>query len=119
MDMDKTWHGLHFLLSGSADPVHGAAGFLLNGEEVEEVGDADVYIHTAAEVAEFSKLLTATTARDLLDRYDSRQMKALELYPKLDWDQGDFDYLLEYYNRLRPFVQCHADLGNELMVIIC
>lgn len=119
LDMDKSWHGLHYLLSDSAEPIDGAAGFLLNGEEVPDIGDGEVFTHTAAEVAEFSKLLSATTAIDLLGRYDSERMRGLELYPQLAWDQQDFDYLLEYYNALRPFIQRHAEFGHELMVMIC
>ena len=119
LELDKSWHGIHFLLCGSAEPIHGPAGFLLNGEAVEDDGDAEVYLHAAEEVAAFDLLLTATTARELLDRYDPERMKALELYPALDWNQGDFDYLLDYVDRLRAFVRRHAELGHELTVLIC
>ena len=112
-------HGVHFLLSGSTEPIHGPAGFLLNGEAVEDDGDAEVYLHAAEEVAAFDLLLTATTARELIDRYDPKRMKALELYPALDWNHGDFDNLLDYVDRLRAFVRRHAELGHELTVLIC
>ena len=46
-------------------------------------------------------------------------MKALELYPALDWNHGDFDNLLDYVDRLRAFVRRHAELGHELTVLIC
>lgn len=118
-DLDKSWHGLHFLLSGAAAPIAGTAGFLRNGQKLDDPDDAEVYFHSAAEVAEFNTLLTQTTARLLRDRYDAARMRALDIYPQLNWDQSDFDYLVAYYNGLRPFVQRHADFGHELMVMIC
>ena len=118
-DLDKTWHGLHFLLSGSAESVPGPGGFLLNGEQVENTGEAEVYLQGPSQVAAFNQLLTQVPPRTLLERYDPARMKALDIYPDTEWDQQDFDYLLEYYNRLRPFVHRHADAGHELLVLIC
>lgn len=119
LDLDKTWHGLYYLLSGSAEPGDGIASFLLSGQEVEDVGDAEVYLHSPEEVLQFSQLLQATPASVLQERYAPAQMKALEVYPDLTWDQDDLKYLLEYYDELCPFVQRHAEAGNELLVVIC
>lgn len=119
IDLDKTWHGLHFLLSGSAAATPGAEGFMLNGEPVGDASDAEVYLHSAERVVAFSQVLARTAPKDLLGRYDAARMKASDIYPDLAWDQQDFDYLLEYYKVLRDFVQRHASAGHELVVLIC
>ncbi len=119
IDLDKAWHGLHFLLSGSADATPGAEGFILNGEPVGDASDAEIYAHTAESVAAFNKVLERTEPKDLLDRYDADRMRVSNVYPDLAWDQQDFDYLLEYFKVLRSFVQRHASAGHELVVVIC
>lgn len=119
LELDKAWHGVHFLLSGSRDGGSGIEGFLLSGDQIEEAGDAEVFYHSPQNVAAFAELLHQTPPSLLRERFNGDRMDALNIYPESRWSQAALDYLIEYYERLREFVSKHALEANALIVVIC
>jgi hypothetical protein len=112
-DLDKAWHGLHYLLTGTAWAGDPPLNFLAAGGR--EVGDLEVgygpaRVFTAAETRAVRDALERVTADDLRGRFDADAMTAAEIYPEVIWkrvppEDDPLGYLLEYYGTLRSFAE--------------
>lgn len=122
IDLEKAWHGLHFLLTGTADEGAEPACYIVKGgEDLDDEGFGRAL--RPAQVRRFADFLTTLTAADLERRYDATRMTALGIYPAEIWsrhpaDDGSFQWLLDSYEELRAFVQRAADTGDGLVVHI-
>lgn len=102
VDLDKAWHCLHYLLSGSAQAGQGPLAFLLAGGAA--VGDEDLggagpaRVFAASEVASIADALAEVTEPALLARFDPKKLEALSIYPGR-WSALNLrsDYELGYY----------------------
>jgi hypothetical protein len=102
VDLDKAWHCLHYLLSGSAQAGSGPLAFLLAGgipvgeDDLGGAGPARVFL--AAEVADIAAALAEVTEPALLARLDVKKLEALGVYPGR-WGELNLksDYDLGYY----------------------
>ena len=109
-DLDKAWHGLHFLLTGSAEGGPEPWGYLLEGGE--SIGAVDVGYGPAralrpAQVASFAAALSAVSPDELRKRFDPTAMRRAGIYPDI-WrpeDPEPLEYVLYYYGALRAFVE--------------
>lgn len=106
VDLDKAWHCLHYLLTGSAQGGQGSLAFLLAGgtpvgsEDLGGAGPARVF--RADEVAAIAGALAQVTEAELAARLDPKKLEALGIYPGR-WAELNIrsDYDLGYY--LGPF----------------
>jgi hypothetical protein len=124
-DLDKAWHGIHYLLTGTAYEGKGPASYLLMGGEA--VGDVDVGYGPAraldpAAVHDFQKALAGLTTEALRARFNPAEMKALEIYPDI-WDRDPAEddtlqYCLEYFETLRTFVGIAASKNQGLLIYV-
>jgi len=124
-DLDKAWHGIHYLLTGTAYEGEGPASYLLAGGKV--VGDIDVGYGparalTPAEVHDFQQALAGLSVEDLRTRFNPAEMKALEIYPDI-WDRDPseddtLEYCLEYFKTLRDFVDVVASRNQGLLIYV-
>jgi hypothetical protein len=102
VDLDKAWHCLHYLLSGSAHEGQGPLAFLRRGGA--EVGDADLggmgpaRAFTPAELAAIADALAPLTRQVLLSRFDPKRLEKLDVYPGR-WSELNLrsDYDLGYF----------------------
>jgi hypothetical protein len=87
--MEKTWHGVHYLFTGTAWEGEPPLNFLLaGGREVDiEVGQAPARTHTFAETRAIATALSEISDAELRARYDPAEMMRLEIYPEV-WDRG-------------------------------
>jgi hypothetical protein len=125
LDVDKAWHGLHFLFTGEAWSGEPPLGFIVAGGA--EVGDEDVGYGPArafpnAEVREISAALETVTREELARRFDPARMMELGIYPEI-WDRDPADddmleYLLEYFDLLKEFIIRGAASGRGMLVYI-
>jgi hypothetical protein len=124
LDVDKAWHGIHYLLTGTAwEEGERPLGFIVRGGR--EVGDVDVGYGPArafpsAEVREIASALRPLTREVVARRFDPKAMTRLDIYPSI-WDRpGEEDdaleYLLSYYDSLRNFIEGAVDQGEGLLV---
>ena len=110
-DLDKAWHGIHVLLTGTADAGDPPYDFLLIGGEL--VGDVDVgygpaRVLTAAQTREVHEALSAVSDESLRQRFNPDEMIAQDIYPDI-WarDEEDDDtlgYLMDHVAILRGFL---------------
>lgn len=117
-DLDKTWHVVHFLLTGSAEDGEGPLSFLLAGGR--PVGEVDLgfgpgRLFVREELQEIAQALGRISESDLPSRYRPERMG--DLY---GWAPGrDEDELFiatHYFNVLKDFVG--ASVGSALLVVL-
>lgn len=125
-DVDKAWHGLHFLLTGTARAGDFPLNFIVaggtpvgsictccdrprtfNADEVRAIADALAEIEPAA----------------LRARFDPKAMIRLGIYPSIIWDRppeedDTLGYLMYFYEPLREFIACGARRGEALLAFI-
>lgn len=123
LDLEKAWHGLHFLLTGLADGGTEPACFLLDGgEALGDDDEVDARLLRPAEVRAFADHLASLTADELTRRFDPVRMTTLRIYPEI-WPRPEDEddargYLLTAFGELRDFVGAAAAAGDTLVVCI-
>jgi hypothetical protein len=123
IDLDKSWHGIHYLLTGSAEEADQPLSFLVAGGRTIgeiEVGYGPARVFTSAETQAISKALETLTAEELRSRFDPADMTVQNIYPEI-WnrspaEQDTLGYLLEHFAILREGVKNAAD--NKLGIVV-
>jgi hypothetical protein len=121
-DLDKAWHGLHFLFTNTAWEGAEPACYLLVGGD--DIGDEDAGAARAldsAHVRRFADFLDGLSREELTRRYDPARMVELEIYPEEVWTRAtdeSLEYLLENFEILRTFVRSVAERGDGLIVSV-
>ena len=122
LDIDKTWHAIHFLLTGTegeGDPPFCNA--VLGGAPLGEVdvgyGPARFLLPT--EVAEVSTLISSIPESELRHRLDLPVMKELGIYPNV-WEDADeeWEYVLPNYRALVLFFGEAAKAGEAMLLYL-
>jgi hypothetical protein len=120
IDLDKAWHGLHYLLTGEADggklPLSLA---VIGGEEFgPEVGYGPARFLSAIQVAQVAKALESITVESLSAKFDPQDMERKQIYPDVIWGRDGaeaLDYLLENYEQLEVFYRDAAARGDAVI----
>jgi hypothetical protein len=127
--IDKAWHGIHYLLTGTDWKGDPPLNFIVLGGR--EIGNIDVGYGSAralesSEVQGLSAALDALPPETLAARFDSADMTRLKIYPDEIWaraedpedDDDPLGYLIANYTDLRDFVRQAAERGHGLIVYI-
>lgn len=122
LDIDKAWHGLHFLLTGTADEGEEPASHLLRGGEPLD-DEGEVRALQPPEVRRFAEHLSALTPARLARRYDPERMTRLEIYPAAIWmqaspDTSPLEWLTECFVDVQRFVNAAAAADDGLIIHI-
>ena len=122
-DLDKAWHGIHYLLTGSDWGGDPPLNFLVAGGL--PVGDVDVgygpaRVFHSSEVARIRDALCAIQPDDLRRRYNPDAMVEQDIYPTI-WDRDPKDddslgYLVEHFGVLQRFISDAASKGLGIVV---
>jgi len=125
IDLDKAWHGIHFLLTESAWEGKEPLCYLVKGGE--EIGDEDVgYCPARAlrpnQIADWANALSTISSDDLRKKFDPDAMMKAEIYPSI-WDRATEEddtlgYLLEHYETLRSFVERTKDENKGAIITL-
>ena len=125
VDVDKAWHGIHYLLTGTADDGEPPLNFLVAGGT--DVGDEDVgygppRAYTSAQARVIATALASVSDDELRGRFDPRGMMAATVYPEI-WDRDPADddtlgYLMDGVASLRAMLATVASNGHGLLVIL-
>lgn len=120
--LDKAWHGLHFLFTGTAWGGNFPKSFLLVGGQ--EVGDEDQVsrLYGPEAMIELAAWLETQTRESLTTRFEPARMVALDIYPGI-WtrDPAEDDtlgYLLDHFDVLQAFVAESQRKGLGLRVSV-
>ena len=126
VDLDKAWHGLHFLLTGSARETDGedtrgalmAAGSSIGGPEWD-VGYGPARSLSPAQTIGLRDALRDLDPEQARRRFDPEAMKAEDVYPPIDWadpEFGGFEWLCDTRDRLLDVVQRAVDTNRCLVI---
>jgi uncharacterized protein DUF1877 len=120
--LEKSWHGLHYLLTASAEASPAPLGFLLQGGEPigEDLGYGPARLFRPDTVKALGAAVSDITEDQLWSRFDPDRMTNEGIYPVI-WDEPESDlrdeYLM-YYRQLRGLIQRASTTGMGLMVAL-
>lgn len=111
LDIDKSWEGMFYLLTGctlaqieEAKPP--LSWILFSGQLVDEqqdMGYGPAHYISAEQVGRFNKALDGVSREDLQRKYDGKKMDQAGIYPEV-WEQPEsLEYVLGTFERLKDF----------------
>jgi hypothetical protein len=120
VDLGLAWHGIHFLLNGSAwggsAPLFDA---VLGGTPI---GDPSSYepirYLSPAQVSAVAEALP--TAEELTPRFTHKALRQAEVYPDAAWEKADAltEFLLPSYTVLKDFFTWAASHGEAVLITL-
>lgn len=122
LDIDKSWAGIHYLLTGSqwgGKPPHSVP--ILGGTEVGgDLGYGPARLLQPNEVAEASALLASLPVSELKRKFDPNAMAEADIYPNVWAEEGEesFDYLAHWYVELQKFYASAAQAKHGMLLAI-
>lgn len=124
LDLDKHWHGLHFLLTGTAWKGTPPLDFLVRGgrELDTDMGYGPPRSLSNKKTHNIARALDPLTREILSMRYKPKAMAAAEIYPAV-WGRAEEaddnrESLLRSFEELKAFVTTAAEAGDGLIVYI-
>jgi hypothetical protein len=123
LHLDKSWHGIHYLLTGTAWEGNPPLDLLVSGGEPIgdiEVGQGPARALTATQVAEASRALAALSDESIRSRFDPPAMLAAKIYPEI-WarppaEDDTLGYLVDYLGQLRRYLARQASAGMGVVI---
>ena len=118
LSLEKSWHSLHYLLTGSAQEVDSPLGnAILGGKEIgPDMGYGPARFLDASQVQEVSSALNKVSNHDLARRFDLRAMTAAKVYA-CD-DEGELKLAQHYFQHLVKYYAEAARQGNAMLLYI-
>jgi len=119
-DLDKAWHGIHYLLTGEAEGgVEPQCLAVLGGTEFgPELAYGSPRFLTIGQVARVAETLTRLPPESLANNFNARDMASKGIYPQVIWVRDGkeaLDYVLEGYEQLQVFYQEAASRGDAVI----
>jgi hypothetical protein len=120
LDVDKAWHGIHYLLTGEAwggeAPL---ATAVLGGTEIgENFGYGPTRYLAPDEVKTVAAALDSIPSGELAKRFSPEMLQTAEIYPHGPWADEALGYLLRYYDELVKFYKSAAHRGDAVLTYI-
>ena len=126
LNLEKSWHMLHYLMTGNVFPVGSPGDLLLTGEDVgEDLGYGPARLHSESATQAFSRFLDAQDVARLQEVVDLKDMSDARVYgvpfgpgPAAEYEAELRNEVALYFPRLGDYVRAMVDKGNGLMVWI-
>jgi Domain of unknown function (DUF1877) len=120
--LEKSWHGLHFLLTGTSTGGTGPAAFLLLGGEPfgEDLGYGPARLVRPSDVDDIDATLSALTDDQLWSRFHPARMTDEGVYPVV-WDENEADLreeYLHYFANLKDVVRQAKTMQGGLVLVM-
>jgi hypothetical protein len=124
-DLDKAWHGIHFLLTGTPWSGEPPMDFLVAGGQTvgaEDLGYGPGRVFSSAEVRRIHAAVGAVSDDVLEQRWSPAAMTEADIYPNI-WDRspetGDArEYVMSYVTTLREFLASASSRGMGMLVYL-
>jgi len=122
LDLDKGWHGIHWLLTGSAEPTAAPESDAIygGGEVGDDLGYGPPRLLPPEGVRMVAAAIAAIEVESLRARMDPTAMERAQIYPAI-WDEVDiFDaYLAPSFAELREFYIAAAAARQAVIQTLC
>ncbi|PQO27469.1 DUF1877 domain-containing protein [Blastopirellula marina] len=122
-DVDKAWHGIHFLLTGTEGGGEGPLAFMIHGGEdiKEEIGYGYPRGFTSQEVKEIAAALSVIDVDQLYEQANPADFARHGIYPEVWKDEPKEDcigYVTDYLKELQKFVSDIATSNRAMIVYL-
>ncbi len=124
VDIDKSWDGIIFLLTGQslATAEHNLVRVLFSGQLIDEeqdLGYGPAHYLTPEQVAELNNEISKITIADLKQKFNPKKMTEQEVYPTI-WDEGDdaFDYIADGFSTLQNVFADATKNGDAIITFL-
>ncbi|HEV2280696.1 MAG TPA: YfbM family protein [Acidobacteriaceae bacterium] len=121
LSLEKAWHGVHYVLTGSAEPgatlrSQAVLGGVELGDDPEGFsGYGPARYFRAAQVRELSEQLSRPEVEaEAAARFDLARMSELQIYPGWSGEQ-DKEWVMDGFRRLRDFYASAAANGRAVV----
>jgi len=125
LDLEKAWHGVHYVLAGAAEPgpdlrSQAVLGGVELGEDPEGFsGYGPARYFRAAQVRELSEALGRQDVESAAEaRFDPEQMERLEIYPGWEAGEEEKEWVMGALRRLRDFYRSAAAEGRAVVTCL-
>ena len=116
LSLDKSWHGLHFLLIGHAYGGEPPLAWAVRGNSEYCVGDSGGYV-SASDAAAVASALATLDEEAILQRMHATGEQTRELYNAGDWsDPFVRGHYLSLFHELREF---YAEAARRGTAVLC
>jgi hypothetical protein len=123
LSLGKDWHGVHYLLSGLAEPAESLlsqavlGGKPLGDDDEGFSGYGPARYFNVQQVAKVTASLNQPEVEtDARARFNSDEMNRLQIYP--GWRSEDAEELMNAVRRLREFFASATDNGNAIVTCL-
>lgn len=120
--IERAWHGIHYVLTGTAWEGNAPLDFLVNGGQF--IGATDekhgpLRAFTANETKAILDIFSTFSTYEIRKRYNPRDMTAKEIYPGI-WSQEEesLSFLIENVERLRGFLRQAVEAQLGILVFL-
>ncbi|KKK41988.1 hypothetical protein LCGC14_0529840 [marine sediment metagenome] len=122
IDIDKAWHGIHYLFNQKVLGGTPPAKWVIFGDKEKEIshlngGHGPAHYLTHTQVSKVSDHIKGIPLKELKKRYDPTIFQEKNIYPQ-HWDENEWNYLLLHYNQLKNFYQKAADNSENVLMAI-
>ena len=120
LDLEKAWHGVHFLLCGTNDTAPAPLGdAVLGGTPIgEDIGYGPARYLDPPRVKAVHTALRRIDGGAFIGRFDAAKLKQAEIYPS-GWTSDDRRaWLADAYERLRTFYAQSASGGWAVLLYL-
>lgn len=116
LSLEKSWHVLHYLLTGEADEASPPLGnAILGGKEIgDDLGYGPARFLTPQQVREVAAALALISKNDLAARFDLKAMKAARIYPVKD--ESELGLAEHYFEQLSRYYAGASAAGNAMLL---
>jgi Domain of unknown function (DUF1877) len=123
LDLEKSWHMLHYLFTGHVDDSNAPGNALLTGESIgDDVGYGPARLHDETATREFGRFLETLDVARLQARVNLREMTRLRVYAMPMGPGSDAEYESElraevghYFPLLREYVSRMSERRHGLL----
>ena len=121
LDLDKAWHGVHFLLTGTAWEGRWPLAFLVEGGT--EIGeDETARAFSPEETRQIAGAVRDVTRTTLEQRFEPAAMTELDIYPPI-WDRAEEetesrDWLLDTFASMQELLAAATRADEGLLLVI-
>lgn len=123
IDLDKSWDGILYLLNGEgmAGAGEGISRLVLSGDlvdEAQDLGYGPAHYLRAAEAKHWFSKVASWSRKDLKKRFDAIDMNSKDLYPPIEWNEDEFDYLADNFEILQQFYKLAVAKKQAIISVI-
>lgn len=123
-DIDKSWDGILFLLTGknSSDNTEPLSSLIFSNQLIDaqqDLGTGPAHYLLPEQVKTLNDMIRVIDAHSLKAKFNASQMQELGVYPNNVWqEEGVDEYLIEYFETLQELYAIAAEKDEAIISFI-